>query len=95
MTPGRRTGPLMADRHRNSLRPETLRQARLWEEVKRKYVRAGLCDRCAAQAAWAHQSGAGGWDRIHPPCWICRDLVAFLPYTTSNPLWRAVLRKRL
>ena len=82
-------------RPRTSVRPETLEQVAQWEITKRRYLRAGLCHKCAAQAAWACQSGAGGWTVIHPPCPVCVELVALLPWPTTNPLWRAVQRKRL
>lgn len=52
-------------------RPETMIQARTWEVVKNRYLRAGLCLRCAAQAAWGHQCG---FRLIHPPCEVCRAL---------------------
>jgi hypothetical protein len=74
---------------------ETLAQAILWEKVKRRYLAAGLCHKCAAQAAYGHEYGSGGWNAIHPPCASCAQLVAMLPYATRNPQWRAVLRKRL
>ncbi len=79
---------------RPSTRPETLAQVAQWEKTKKRYLRAGLCHRCAAQAAWAHQPGAGGWMLIHPPCPLCAELVAMFAYPTPNPPWRAVLRKR-
>jgi hypothetical protein len=69
--------------------------ARQWEIRKGRYLRAGLCHKCAAQAAWAHQPGAGGWFGIHPPCPDCSELVMLFAYPTANPVWRAVLRKRL
>jgi hypothetical protein len=75
--------------------PETMAQAVQWEKTKRRYLRAGLCHRCAAQAAWAHQPGAGGWKIINPPCPQCAELVAIFPWPTVNPVWRQVLRKRL
>ena len=79
---------------RASERPETLVMARQWELTKKRYLRAGLCHKCAAQAAWAHQPGAGGWTVVRPPCPECREIVALLQYPTRNPLWRAVQRKR-
>ncbi len=82
-------------RPRTSTRPETQAQAVQWEKTKRRYLRAGLCQTCAAQAAWAHQFGAGSWSLINPPCVDCFEIVALLPYPTRNPLWRAVVRKRL
>ena len=52
-------------------RPETLEQAVQWERTKRRYLRAGLCDKCAAQAAWATSAGRGRVVAIHPPCAGC------------------------
>jgi hypothetical protein len=80
---------------RVSSRPETLAQAIEWEKVKRRYQFAGLCGKCAPQAAWAHQPGAGGWFAIQPPCPVCAEIVEMFAYPTRNPLWRAVIRKRL
>lgn len=78
-----------------STKPESPRQVRDWEYAKHRYVRAGLCERCAALAAWAHQDGAGGWGKLPPPCTGCVEIVEQFPYPTANPLWRAVMRKRL
>jgi hypothetical protein len=78
-----------------STRPESPTQVRQWEKTKSRYIHAGLCERCAAQAAWAHQPGAGGWNAIRPPCSVCAEVMtAAFPYPTTNPLWRSVLRKR-
>jgi hypothetical protein len=82
-------------RARTSIRPETLRQVDEWERVKRRYLQAGLCHKCAAQAAWANQRGAGGWGAIHPPCVECAEIALLFAYPTINPLWRSVVRKRL
>lgn len=54
----------MADKRKGD-RPETLRQAETWENVKNKYVAAGLCNGCAGQAAYGHQMG---FHRIQQPC---------------------------
>jgi hypothetical protein len=76
--------------------PETPRQVREWELAKTRYLRRGLCRKCAAQAAWGHQNGAGGWEMLHPPCTECQPLVELLPMRTANPRWRCLdLRKRL
>jgi len=75
--------------------PETLAQALHWGSMKRRYIRGGLCDRCATQAAWAHQRGAGGWRAIHPPCAGCAEIVELFAYPTTNPLWRCLTRKRI
>lgn len=57
-----------------STSPETVVQAVLWQTVKNQYVAAGLCDGCAGQAAWGHQSLVG-FRRIHPPCQRCVGIV--------------------
>ena len=85
----------MSARAQTSTRPESQAQVLQWEKTKRRYLQAGLCHKCAAQAAWACQLGAGGWGPINPPCPECAEIVAMFPWPTSNPLWRAVLRKRL
>ena len=78
-----------------SSRPETLRQAQEWERIKLGYLRAGLCHKCAAQAAWGHQPGAGGWCAVNPPCPDCAPFVAMFPVVTANPHWRTrIVRKR-
>jgi hypothetical protein len=71
---------------------ETVRQAQRWDLIKRRYVDAGLCERCAAQAAWGHQDNAGGWDDLKSPCDRCALLVSDLPMATTNPLWRKYSR---
>ncbi len=81
-------------RRRRTTRGETLDQARAWDRVKGRYLRAGLCHRCAAQAAFGHQVGAGGWNAIHPPCADCAPLVELFAYPTASPVWRAITRKR-
>lgn len=72
------------------LRPvaETMRQAQRWDVIKHRSVNAGLCDRCAAQAAWGHQDNAGGWNDLQPPCGRCVFVVGRFPVPTTNPLWR-------
>jgi hypothetical protein len=67
---------------------ETMRQAQRWGVIKFRYVDAGLCDRCAAQAAWGHQDNAGGWDDLQPPCGRCVFVVRGFPMPTTNLLWR-------
>lgn len=73
--------------HRRPDVPETLRQAQRWDAVKVRYLDAGLCDGCAAQAAWGHQDNAGGWNDLHPPCGRCAPVVRDFPVPTPNPLW--------
>jgi hypothetical protein len=78
-----------------STRPETLRQARAWDEVKHRYMLAGLCERCAGQAAWGHQWGSGGWRSLRPPCVGCHEIVGLFAYPTTDPRWRCIVRKRI
>ncbi|OBJ26871.1 hypothetical protein [Mycobacterium colombiense] len=68
--------------------PETLRQAQRWDAIKLRYTGAGICDRCAAQAAWGHQDNAGGWNNLRPPCARCKTVVKGFPIPTTNPQWR-------
>lgn len=69
--------------------PETLGQARRWDRVKRNAVRFGLCQRCAAQFAWAHQENTGSFGGAHSPCDDCKPLIASLPVAKVNG-WRTV-----
>jgi hypothetical protein len=71
--------------------PETLRQAQRWQAVKDRYVEEGLCDRCAAQAAWAHQDHGDPWETIHVPCVACAPIVAGFPAPTPSEVWRKFL----
>jgi hypothetical protein len=72
--------------------PETMRQAQRWDVIKLRYMDAGLCHRCAAQAAWGHQDNAGGWNDLQPPCDRCAPIVRGFPVPTTNPLWRKIER---
>jgi hypothetical protein len=65
-------------------RPETLRQARHWDVTASYYRRAGLCDCCAAQAAWGHQTS---FREVLPPCVECRPAVLAFPEDASGE-WR-------
>lgn len=69
--------------------PETPAQVVSWDRVKNNAVRFGLCERCAAQLAWAHQSHTGSFPSVHPPCEACAPLVATLPKGRPNG-WRTV-----
>jgi hypothetical protein len=71
--------------------PETLRQAQRWQAVKDRYVAEGLCEVCAAQAAWAHQDHGDTWETIHPPCVACEPIVAEFPAATPSAVWRKIL----
>lgn len=68
--------------------PETQRQAERWDVTRDNYAAAGLCDRCAAQAAYGH---ADGFSEVHPPCPGCSELVAALPVSRVNG-WRSFPR---
>lgn len=70
---------------RKALKPETLRQAKHWDERKQHYLRLGLCHRCAAQAAYGHADGFG---RVKAPCINCTDIVATFPTRRANN-WRS------
>jgi hypothetical protein len=52
--------------------PETLRQARRWDQVKAGYLKRGLCSPCAAQLAWGQQLGPS---HAAPPCRECSALL--------------------
>ncbi|MGZ3715269.1 MAG: FDXHR family putative zinc-binding protein [Ktedonobacterales bacterium] len=52
----------------------------------------GLCEKCAAQAAWGHQTHADKWTDLHPPCAECTPIIATLPVSTPNPRWRRARR---
>lgn len=54
-----------------SHRPETIGQANAWDAIKRRYLAAGFCHRCAARAAWGHQIG---FTKTDPPCEHCAGL---------------------
>jgi hypothetical protein len=51
-------------------KPETLIQAANWQKHKARYLDSGLCDPCAAQAAWGHQKQVGR-ARVRPLCDQC------------------------
>lgn len=70
--------------------PETLAQARRHDRNTARYLKLGLCRRCAPQAAWGHQLGFG---RCNPPCEDCRPLVDTFPMEQING-WRSVPQKR-
>jgi hypothetical protein len=64
--------------------PETVGQAMRWDRVKTRYLQAGLCHKCAAQAAWGHQIG---FALSHPPCALCAPIAATFPTDTAGD-WR-------
>jgi hypothetical protein len=78
--------PAQSSPRASERQPETLAQAHSWQKAKRSYLLAGLCERCAAQAAWAHQCG---WLTLTElPCPACAGIVAALPVATPNAAWR-------
>jgi hypothetical protein len=60
------------DTKRKGDRPETVSQAKNWETVKGRYIREGLCNGCAGQAAYGHQLA---FTRIQAPCLADRGRV--------------------
>jgi len=68
-----------------SRRPETLRGAKTFDATASFYRRAGLCDRCAAMAAWGHSCG---FKSVASPCRRCLDVVAAFPDNAYGE-WRA------
>lgn len=70
-------------------KPETIHQARTWDGNKNRYLRYGLCIKCASQAAWGHQIG---WGRLeHYPCSKCAPIVQGFPQQSAHPGWRKVV----
>lgn len=67
--------------------PETPRQAKRWDSAFTRYSRAGLCDRCASQAAWGGQIG---YCRVDPPCESCSPIVAEFPGAGHVNGWRSL-----
>jgi len=68
-----------------------------WDRIKARYVGDGLCDACAAQAAYGHQLGwhyhsSREWPevdrRIKPPCPACAPIVATFPVAVPGSPWR-------
>jgi hypothetical protein len=73
------------------LEPESIGQAKVWQRKLRRYQLAGLCDACAAQAAWGH---ACGFQKIRNPCIECQPLVNSFPDPgPSGSKWRKCLVK--
>lgn len=71
--------------------PETIGQARVWTRKCRRYEIAGLCSKCAAQAAYGH---AQGFNEIKDPCATCQPLVdAFPGAGPKGSKWRKILDK--
>lgn len=78
----------------HSSKPETLIQAAEWQRTKNRYANHGLCEKCAAQAAWAHQNMGDTWTTIQAPCERCTHIVAAFPLPTPCREWRKTLRVR-
>lgn len=71
--------------------PETIGQARVWTRKAHRYEIAGLCTRCAAQAAWGHAQGFG---EIKDPCSACQPIVDTFPGAgPKGSKWRKILSK--
>lgn len=71
--------------------PETIGQARVWTRKAHRYEIAGLCTRCAAQAAWGHAQGFG---EIKDPCSACQPIVDTFPGAgPKGSKWRKILDK--
>lgn len=68
--------------------PESLRAARRWDRIRDNYAAFGLCNKCAAQAAWGH---ANGWGDVDSPCDRCAELITALPVPQAEG-WRSVRR---
>lgn len=75
--------------------PETIGQARVWSRKCHRYELAGLCDRCAATAAWGHAEGFGTLDKAgRLPCVTCQPLVNAFPHKgPRGSKWRKILDK--
>lgn len=72
-------------------RTETLNDVETWQRVKRGYVGLGLCDYCAAQAAYGH---AHGFAAVEPPRPVCAEIVQEFDFQAPNG-WRKASRERL
>lgn len=71
--------------------PETIGQARVWTRKAKRYEIAGLCTRCAAQAAYGHAQGFG---EIKDPCSACQPIVSTFPGAgPKGSKWRKILDK--
>lgn len=70
--------------------PETPSQAREWDKTRNHYSRLGLCNRCAAQAAYGH---ADGFSTVHSPCIECIPAIGMLPTSQPNG-WRSQSRRK-
>lgn len=71
--------------------PETPRQARRWDDAYSRYLRAGLCSKCASQSAWA---GQYGYDRAAPPCAECIPAMQSFPGADHVNGWKSIPERR-
>lgn len=67
--------------------PETMRQAQRHDLAVLRYTSAGLCRRCASQAAWAGQIG---YARVWTPCGACALIVCTFPGAEHVNGWRSL-----
>lgn len=63
--------------------PETMRQARRWDEIAARYRTRGLDPACAAQLAWGHQIG---FSQVRPVCDECAGKLAGAAVSRANAL---------
>ena len=70
-------------------RPESIGQAKAFDTRAGVYRAAGLCDACAAQAAFGHQLS---FAQVRPPCPHCVSLIRLFPIEALNG-WRALSLK--
>lgn len=67
-------------------KPETVRQARTFDTYANRYQSVGLCDYCAAQAAFGHQHG---FSVVEPVGDCCIAIVSRLP-KSEHCCWRSM-----
>lgn len=72
--------------------PESLYQARTWDNIKNQVMAVGLCEKCAVQYAWGVQIG---FTDSRPPCEVCaRRVVAEYGGRERPHGWRTLHRIR-
>jgi hypothetical protein len=76
------TPPNYTPPDKGSGEPETVHEARRWQTRLNKYVKAGICHRCAGQAANGHRDG---WANVRPPCGECWPTVNGWASPTGAP----------
>lgn len=74
--------PNYAPPQKGSPATESPRMARRWQSNLSRYANAGLCPRCAGQAAFGHQLG---WANVFPPCSVCWPIVTSWANPTGSP----------